>query len=590
MKRSALIVILMGLLSQAAVAEVVRPDVAARYAADLMGVSSLTVSEKNTSRAPSRDGVTADPEYYVFNNPSGGWVIISAEDRVNPVIGYSDTGSFDLSDMPANLKWWMDGVAESINEVREKDMEAPASVRNAWRNLKSGRRAPASQKVLETANWDQEEPYTIYTPYINGENEHALVGCAATAISIIMRYHKWPERGHGQVGGYTTSNYPTYIPAYSLDNHVYNWDNMPLTDAAKKESAWTDAQIREVGQLMLDCGVMIQMDYSFDGSGAYSILMAELIKKHMSYAESATYLTRSSYKLDEWFQIMKNEIDADRVVYYTGNGNAGGHAFVCDGYDTDESMLHINWGWGGSCNGFFTLDLTANKNMQFPDDQAAIVGIVPDTETIDAPEVDPFIILERDGFMGIDVYDWVDLKKGSGLKFYIAYVFGTNSYEGNVEFKICLMDKEGNVKQEGWTTVKEFSKDDISIYALLTEETVLEVAPELTDYFQLFARKEGGSWKPVKGDRDALPDVDGIYFGVTPDPIIIVPDNCTAGQKIKPELTKGQGPVTKVTWKHNGKELESAELTLTQGVNEIRADVEYLNGNKGSIIRNVTVE
>ena len=147
MKRSALIVILMGLLSQAAVAEVVRPDVAARYAADLMGVSSLTVSEKNTSRAPSRDGVTADPEYYVFNNPSGGWVIISAEDRVNPVIGYSDTGSFDLSDMPANLKWWMDGVAESINEVREKDMEAPASVRNAWRNLKSGRRAPASQKI-----------------------------------------------------------------------------------------------------------------------------------------------------------------------------------------------------------------------------------------------------------------------------------------------------------------------------------------------------------------------------------------------------------------------------------------------------------
>ena len=138
--------------------------------------------------------------------------------------------------------------------------------------------------------------------------------------------------------------------------------------------------------------------------------------------------------------------------------------------------------------------------------------------------------------------------------------------------------------------VKEFIKDDLRIYALLTEETVLEVTPELTDYFQLFARKEGGSWKPVKGDRDALPDVDGIYFGVTPDPIIIVPDNCTAGQKIKPELTKGQAPVTKVTWKHNGKELESAELTLTQGVNEIRADVEYLNGNKGSIIRNVTVE
>ena len=590
MKRSVLVVILMGFLSQAAVAEVVRPDEAARYAANLMGVSSLTVSEKNTSRAPSRDGVTADPEYYVFNNPSGGWVIISAEDRVNPVIGYSDTGSFDLSDMPANLKWWMDDVAESINEVREKDIEASASVRNAWRALKAGRRAPASQKVLETANWNQEEPYNIYAPYINGENVHAVSGCAATAISIIMRYHKWPERGHGLVGGYTTTSYPTYISAYSLDNHVYNWDNMPLTDAAKKESAWTDAQIREVGQLMLDCGVMIQMDYSFNGSGAYSVLMAELIKKHMSYAESATFLYRSLYQLDEWFGILKNEIDADRVVYYIGNGNTGGHAFVCDGYDTEESMLHINWGWGGSGNGFFTLDLPANERMKYPDYQAAIVGIVPDTVTIDATETEPFILYQSGGYAGMDLYKWADVKKGSELSFIFGYVGGTHSYEGNVEFKICLMDKEGNVRQEGWTTSMEFSNDDVQIYTPVTEKTALEVAPELTDYFQLFARKEGGTWNPVKGNRDVLPDVDGVYMGVTPDPVIIVPDNCTAGQKIKPELTKGQTPVIKVSWKHNGKALESAELTLIQGENVIRADVEYLNGLKGSIIRSVTVE
>lgn len=590
MKRSVLVILLMGCLSQTAVAEVVKPDAAARYAASLMGVNSLSVSEKNISRAPGRDGVTADPEYYVFNNPEGGWIIISAEDRVSPVIGYSNTGYFDISNLPSNIKWWMDGVAESIDKVRQQDLEAPASVRRSWQALSTNRAPASTKKVLETANWDQEAPYTLYCPYINGENQRALVGCVATAMSIVMRYNQWPERGRGQIGGYTTRTNPTYISAYPIDNHVYNWENMPMTDAAKKESAWTDAQLHEVAQLMHDCGVMVQMDYSIEASGALSKDAANAMKEHMSYAESTTFLARSLYPLDEWFTLIKNEIDANRVLVYSGDGDSGGHAFVCDGYDTEGSKIHINWGWGGSLNGFFTLDLTIREDDGFPKEQGAIVGIAPDTTTIVAEESEPFYLSFKNQLYGMQPNYWLDMKKGSEVSFVFGWLYTAGSYDGDAEFKVCLMDKGGMIKQEGWTKKVKINKADYYIYGIETDDTALESTPELTDYFQLFYRIEGGSWRPVKGNWDVVPGVDGIFCGITPEPIIIVPDNCTAGQKINPTLTRGSVPVSRVSWKHNGKQIEGSEITLTEGSNVIRADVERVDGTKSSIIRTVTTK
>lgn len=590
MKRSVLVILLMGCLSQTAVAEVVKPDAAARYAASLMGVNSLSVSENNISRAPGHRGVAADPEYYVFNNPEGGWIIISAEDRVSPVIGYSNTGSFDISNLPSNIKWWMDGVAECIDMVREQDLEAPASVRRSWQALSTNRTPTSTKKVLQTANWNQEEPYTLYCPYINGENVRAVAGCVATAMSIVMRYYQWPERGRGQIGGYTTVQYPTYISAYPIDNHVYNWADMPLTDAAKKESAWTDAQLHEVAQLMHDCGVMVEMDYSIDGSSASDKNAAGAMKEHMSYAESATFLSRSLYSLDEWFTLIRNEIDNDRVVMYSGNGDGGGHAFVCDGYDTEGSKLHINWGWGGSGNGYFTLDLTIREDDGFPEHQGAIVGIVPDTVTINAEDTEPLFLMCNNGFAGMQPYEWADMKKGSEMSFIFAWLFSSGSYEGDAEFKVCLMDKDGMVKQEGWIEKREIDKYDSYMRFVQTGKTALEVTPELTDYFQLFYKIEGGSWRPVKGNYDVLPGIDGVFCGVTPNPIIIVPDNCTAGQKIKPVLTKSHKQFVTVSWKHNRKQIEGSEITLTEGANEIRADVECLDGTEFSIVRTVTIK
>ena len=173
-------------------AELVRPDVAARYAQGVLGMKQTPAVQ---NRAPSRDAQNA-PQYYIFNNPDGGWVIIAADDRVNPVIGYSNEGSFLTAEMPDNLKWWMDGVAATIDAVREKGDKVAA--RPEWRSPKYG--APDAQKVeLITARWDQREPFNNLCPIVTGENVRSLTGCVATSMAIIMRYNRWPAKGKGVI-------------------------------------------------------------------------------------------------------------------------------------------------------------------------------------------------------------------------------------------------------------------------------------------------------------------------------------------------------------------------------------------------------
>ena len=576
-------------------AEHVRPETAAQYARGLLGMKELPVPENAGSlRAAGRDGSVSGPEYYVFNNPEGGWAVIAAYDCVMPVIAYSDQGSFSVSDMPDNVSWWMEGVSKTIIDIRDSGMEVPASVRNAWSSL-SSLSAPQNteKKVIETAQWYQDEPYNNYCPVVNGENKRAKTGCVATAMAIICRHNRWPAHGKGVIGGYTTESYKTYIPPYSIDAHYYDWDSMPLTDGGKRESGWTVRNKDEVAQLMHDCGVMVGMDYTFQiGSAAYNNDVADAFRTNLSYSDAAALIKRSAYSLDEWFRIIKGEIDAQRVVFYCGAGSDGGHAFVCDGYDTDGTKLHFNWGWGGIYNGFYypLPELTLPNGWSFPEYQNAIIGLAADTATVEYVIKPRLACIEHNGFMGMEPVAPADMTAGQEISFKIGYLLNYEPFDVNCSFKVCLMDRAGAVRQEGWTASILIPAANGYSYDLETEGTVLSVTPGLTDYFKLFIMESDGTWAPMAGDRDVLPDVEDICCGVTPDPVIIVPDDCHAGQEINPELSLGYKRVTEVKWNLNGTELGASDAELLNGRNVIRADVKYLDGSTGSIFRTLTVE
>ena len=120
------------------------------------------------------------------------------------------------------------------------------------------------------------------------------------------------------------------------------------------------------------------MGYAFDGSGASSSDAAEAMRNHFSYADYLFYGERELYGESIWLEVLVNDLKCRRPVYYSGHGSGGGHAFVCDGIDNSNRM-HINWGWGGSSNGYFTFSTL----LGFTDGQAAIFGVEPEIGDIE---------------------------------------------------------------------------------------------------------------------------------------------------------------------------------------------------------------
>lgn len=288
------------------------------------------------------------PAYYVFDNTGGpGFVIVAGDDVAMPVLGYSFEHEFSKDNLPANLKAWLEYMRDEVNEARRSGAKAESAVTRAWSQVEVG--TPVVE--LETARWNQTEPYNQLCPTINGQPTYT--GCVITALAIVMRYHQWPEKGVGTLPGYETYNYKVSVPDLPL-GHVYDWNNMPLQ---YPYSGYSQEEATAVATLMRDCGVMVQADYGplgSSGTGATTFNIPSLLATYMGYDKSARSVSRNSYSTAEWNAMMKRELDSSRPIIYSGASSEAGHAFVLDGY-TDRDYYSVNWGWGGYCNGYFLL-------------------------------------------------------------------------------------------------------------------------------------------------------------------------------------------------------------------------------------------
>ena len=601
MKKIGVIFILVLAFAQCIMASVVTPEDAARYAGKFMGMNSAPAPDNVPGQRSASRGGVQEPEYYVFNNPDGGWVIIASDDRVTPVLAYSESGSFDSdADMPDNLSSWMDEVSQAIDLVRNSNEVASAQVSAAWSALRGvGDNPESTKKEIETACWGQNAPYNSLCPKvkIKGFETRTAAGCVATAMAIVMKHNKWPEKGTGIIGGYTAPSRMLYVKRDTIEGRVYDWDKMPLTDATG--GGWTSEQKQEVAQLIHDCGVMVEMDYAENESGARIYNIPVAMREHMSYSDNIVEIIRASYSVDEWFTIIKNEIDADRVVLYSAKSSIGGHAMVCDGYDTDGCKLHINWGWGGEANGFYTLDLSGvstkvNKNLNFGINHLAVIGVAPDTSIVshngktqlwhypnsECSGLTP--ITEEEVFMQ-------DMVEGATLRFKVGWFLNHLKYRVTKELKVCLVDSSGTILQDGWTGRLSLPAANDMGYGAETQSSRLTVTPALTDYFKLYF-KEGSEWVPAIHNHEFFPDADGICCGVTPDPVIILPDECSVGQQINLKLSYGFVPVKTVKWSVNGTEYNDPTLVLEAGLTEIRADVTYYDDSEGTITTTVSTK
>ncbi len=305
---------------------------------------------------------------YILNRANGhGFVIVAGDDAAEPILGYSTEGSFSYDDMPDNLRYWL--------ELNELYVKACASRQGLARQISQG--TPVVAPLLGDILWGQGSPYNDMCPTY-GSGTHYYVGCVATAATQIMRYYSYPEHG---VGSKTITVDGQSVTA-NFGNTTYDWNNMlPTYDGVN----YTAVQGNAVATIAAHFGVAVNMEYQQNGSGAHSMDVPHALREYFAYDQAVTMRKRDYYSSSEWLQFIKAELDAGRPVYYAASSDVGssGHAFVCDGYDT-EDFVHINWGWYGTSNGYFLVshldpdDLgigggTGGYNV----DQEIITGIQP---------------------------------------------------------------------------------------------------------------------------------------------------------------------------------------------------------------------
>jgi len=325
---------------------------------------------------------TTSKNYFVFNvGNNEGFVIASADDQVPAILGYSSRGTVLIEAMPANLKAWLDSYDKQISYIQEQGIKGSTPITSTH----------AAISPLMTTTWDQDDPYNQSCPdfFTYGKS---VTGCVATAMAQIMYYHR--NRSVSQISA--------TIPAYTCRSKwnseagaqqisveavpagsVIDWNNM-LNNYTGSETA---TQKKAVADLMFYCGASVSMNYANGengGSGAYSEDVPEALKTYFGYSDNTQLVSRDNYTNDSWDNLIYNELSNHRPVFYSGvTSSGGGHAFVCDGYDSD-GYYHINWGWGGYCDTYFLLsDLTpqdqgtGGSSGGYNSSQQAMIGAEP---------------------------------------------------------------------------------------------------------------------------------------------------------------------------------------------------------------------
>ncbi len=348
--------------------------------------------------------------FYIFDlENSNGFVIVSAQDFTKPILGYSDKNNVDFSNLSPSLKYILDGYSRQIKKGIRVHAKATKKTQSKWQNLQIPRKNKTSivdsEGPLLRTNWNQSPYYNDLCP-TNSNGEHAVVGCVAVAMAQAMKYYNYPKQGQNSKSHNDNNGNVQQDSTIDYSKETYAWYNMP--DALNGEN-------NDLAKLMYHCGHAVNMNWEVESSGANTRWVVYSLQNLYNYDSAIDEYDRQdhegnyNYTDEEWEKMIRDELDLLHPIVYSGYESStwSGHAWTCDGYkyDNDNScyLYHMNYGWGGSGNGYFTLDNLISGTTPEGDDDHFDVGhqiilhIYPNT---DYPEhcSDNRII---DGFNGI---------------------------------------------------------------------------------------------------------------------------------------------------------------------------------------------
>lgn len=346
------------------------------------GLPTLTsLASLRTATAPARTvkAVGSDRDaLYIYNLPDGA-VALSGSSLTRAVVGRLDHSVAAGEELPANLAYWLGEMARQIEYAETAGLDATRMTALASR---------LTVDPLITAHWGQDEPYNRRAPMLYDEGMpdfgieptevRAVTGCVATSIAQVCYRHKYPSTGKGTV------DYATSQGHYVQDMTELHFDYSKMLEEYA-EGKYTDEQADAVAELMLGCGMAVNMHYMIGMSGSNEEAAYAGLTNHLGFSRGALLYDHDYLPVSDWDDVIYNELAAGRpVLYYGGNQFGQGHAWVCDGYDSAEGLFHFDFGWNGGGNGWFTPSLidpspwnTGYGNLRFVFNQAIIVGVEP---------------------------------------------------------------------------------------------------------------------------------------------------------------------------------------------------------------------
>lgn len=417
-----------------------------------------------------------------------GFVVIAGDDTVAPIVAYSFENSIDVNNMAeatrAILAAWGKQVSASrrvAKPVTRADDDAIGSV----------------VKQYVTAQWGQNAPFNGEAPVYSGSQ--SVTGCVATAMAIIARYHQYPEKGVGTIPSYSyTLNGSTKTIAANTLGRTYDYDNMPLS----YNEGYTSAQGSAVAALMYDMGTAVQMQYSPTESGSFHTAIPQALSKYFGYSKATMSVSRGDYTDKEWNAVLKENLDKYGPTIFRGSSDAGGHAFIIDGY-TSKYYFSVNFGWDGYGNGYFKL-----PDIEFYKEQAAICYLEPDPAgtTVYRGDLQLIALGSYDAygnfvpsFKGL-ISSATEYSNGTSFTCKIGGVWNTGyeNFTGKVALVLC--DKSGSVKQQLYTFNTNL---DPSYYTSVTAGVTINTAVAYGDRLRIYYMADGATeWSWARASDD----------------------------------------------------------------------------------------
>lgn len=464
---------------------------------------TLPQNDGKKAKGKGRKNKAGTP-YYIYNDAHGqGFVIVSGDDQMGEVLGYSKEGCLDTLNANPCVKLLLSGYRQTFEVLKEGKVKVQS-------NNRSGLYSKTVAPMLKS-KWGQSYPFNAKTGY-------DYSGCVATAVAQMMYYHQWPAQGQGK-NEYVVTYYQAKKSADFSQSH-YDWANM-LPDYRYPVQS-TPAQIDAVALLMSDVGVASFMQYTPSASGTQGVFAYQALQKHFDY--SAAYVTKAVEGPGRFAEILRQELLNGCPVYLEGRpaGSASGHAWVTDGFD-ENGLFHMNFGWEGQGDAYYSL---TNLNVSQTGSEfqgkplafnRAITAILAHPNNGKYPEIERGL-LETSPQLMFNEGGSLSLKEASGKLFdpslpvtveMNSFVNRGKPFRGDIG--VAVYDEAGNLKQvvysddhlQGGFTERLYGGEQEgwmgTDYLINQAQKIsLSLAGLENGYYRIIAicaaRKEDGSW------------------------------------------------------------------------------------------------